>query len=68
MIKRIKKIIASDDGSIMLEQVVLIAILVLIIGALLVFVFKIEDMGVAQSGYSTSTGWFRTENTMGMKN
>lgn len=65
---RLKKVLCNEEGSILLEQVVLIGILIFIITVLLVLVFRMKAMTTAQSGYSTTTGWFRTENATGMRN
>lgn len=65
---RLKKVLCNEEGSILLEQVVLIGILIFIITVLLILVFRMKAMTTEQSGYSTTTGWFRTENTTGMRN
>ena len=68
MIKRLKYVLGNENGSIMLEEVILISVFVLISVAALYLMFKFKQLAEAQSGYATTTGWFRTDNTNGMKN
>ena len=65
---RIKIALNNETGSLLLEQAVLIGVLIFITSVLIILVFRFKEIGTVKSGYSTTTGWFRTENTEGIKN
>lgn len=65
--KRIKTALNNDTGSLILEHIVLMATLLLISAVLLVLVFNFQEASTAKAGYSTTTGWFRTEDLNGIK-
>lgn len=68
MIRRINYVLNNEEGSLLLEQIVIISVLLLIASVLMILVFHFHSLSETQSGYTTSTGWFRTENTTNMKN
>ena len=68
MIRRINYVLNNEEGSLLLEQMVITSVLILIAGALMILIFHFHSLTETQSGYTTSTGWFRTENTTNMKN
>lgn len=67
MLSRMKMVLSNEEASLTLEQMVLISILILVGSCLLLLDFKMHEMSEVKSGYSTSTGWFRTDNLQGIK-
>ncbi|WP_373262080.1 hypothetical protein [Hungatella hathewayi] len=68
LLDRIKIAFNNEEGSLILEQVVIIGVLLLISSVLILLVFRFQEINKVKSGFTTTTGWFRTENTQGMKN
>lgn len=68
ILDRFKIVLSNEEGSLILEQAVLIMILLFISSALIILIFKFREISVVKAGYSTTTGWFRTSDTKGIKN
>ena len=68
MKERFKTAFCNEDGAGVLEAVVLIAVFMVISSALMVFLHQVLEFGKTRSGFSTTTGWFKTEDTTGMVN
>lgn len=66
--KRVKIALSNESGSLILEQAVIIGVFLLISVVLITLIMKFEEISTVKSGYSTTTGWFRTENVNGIKN
>ena len=58
----------NETGAGILEAVVLIAVFMVISYYLMNFLGQILEFGKTRTGYSTTTGWFRNDNTTGIKN
>ena len=68
MISRFKTAFCNESGAGVLEAVVLIAVFMVIASGLMVFLHQVLEFSKTRVGYSTTTGWFRTEDTTGMMN
>ena len=68
MLKRIRYVLNNENGAGSLEAVVLIAVFVVIASFLMAFLDQVLEFSKTRSGYSTTTGWFRTRDTDGIKN
>ena len=68
MLARLKYALNNEDGSLFLQQIVFIAILLLIMLGLIALLINMDHVSQAKAGYSTTTGWFRTTETEGIKN
>lgn len=68
MRERLRYVLGNECGAGSLEAVVLIAVFVFIASFLMVFLDQMLEFSKTRAGYSTTTGWFRTEDTDGIKN
>lgn len=67
LLKRFNTAINNETAAGVLEAVVLIAIFVVISYYLMQFLGSVLDFGKTRTAYSSTTGWFRTNDTRGIK-
>ena len=67
MLQRFNYVFNNENGAGNLEAVVLIAVLMVISSVLMIFLDRVLEFSKSRVGYSTTTGWFRTEDTTGIK-
>lgn len=63
---RVKHVLTGEDGYLVLEAAIVVLTVCLICTGLFLFIGELITLQSERSGYTASTGWFRTHNTNGI--